>query len=80
MNNPHTLLLKEIYASLKTNKDGLSSDNVKTLKKEYGRNVLSKGDDDSSRFKIFLDQWKSPLIFMLLVFFKRIRQTMHSKK
>jgi P-type Ca2+ transporter type 2C len=66
MNNPHTLLLKEIYASLKTNKDGLSSDNVKTLKKEYGRNVLSKGDDDSSRFKIFLDQWKSPLIFMLI--------------
>jgi len=67
MLHPSQQSTKDIFASYKTRTTGLSSDTVNILQKDGKRNVLTRGRKQATRFKIFLDQWKSPLILILVV-------------
>jgi P-type Ca2+ transporter type 2C len=59
--------IKEILDSLKTSKKGLSLSEVKKRLKKYGFNQLKRTGEKTSRIKIFLFQWKNPLIIILLI-------------
>lgn len=49
-----------------SNKRGLSSEEVKTRQLQYGRNVLPE-KPPPSRFSVFVQQLKSPLVYVLLL-------------
>lgn len=55
----------EVLKELATDLGGLSSDEAKRRAEKYGLNVLPEGKMDSL-FVIFLRQFKSPLIYLLL--------------
>jgi len=57
--------ITDVLTDLQTNKNGLSEQEVKIRIKEYGQNKLPEGKVDSL-FTIFLNQFKSPLIYTLL--------------
>ncbi|PLX28931.1 ATPase [Candidatus Parcubacteria bacterium] len=52
---------------LKTNKDGLSTKEARIRLQEYGQNKLPQSKQHVTKLKIFLEQWKSPLILILAV-------------
>ena len=56
---------KEIEQELKTSSKGLSLDEVHKRIRKYGKNVLPKKEKDSI-FKIFLNEFKDPMIILLL--------------
>ncbi len=63
----HNLSTKEVVKILKTNlKKGLNQEQVEIHQKEFGKNSLPK-EKTLSRIKIFLRQFKSPLIYILLI-------------
>jgi len=63
----HNLSIEEITKLLKTNlEEGLSEDEVKKRQKEFGKNLLPE-EKPFSKLKIFLGQFKSPLIYILLI-------------
>lgn len=65
--NWHSISKKEIVKILKSNLDiGLSSIEAKKRLKEFGLNKISE-ESRASTFKIFLEQFKSPLIFILII-------------
>jgi len=75
----HSLSTREVVKKLKTNiKTGLSEKEVIFLRKKFGENKLSK-EESVSFGEIFLDQFKSPLVYVLLIagvlllFFKETR-------
>lgn len=61
----YSLSIKEILQNLNTTEKGLSSKEVKKRLQEYGENKLPKSGEKATKFKIFLEQWKSPLILIL---------------
>ena len=63
----HNLSTKEVIKILKTNlKKGLSQEEIGIRQKEFGKNSLPK-ERALSGIKIFLRQFKSPLIYILLI-------------
>jgi len=61
----HTLSIEETFKRLESTTQGLSSDEVKRRQKHFGKNVLI--EEKISKFKIFLRQFKSGLIYILFV-------------
>ena len=63
----HNLSTKEVIKILKTNlKKGLSQEEIRIRQKEFGKNSLPE-EITLSGIKIFLRQFKSPLIYILLI-------------
>jgi len=63
----HSLSWKEAIKKLKTNfKNGLNKEEVKERREKFGRNSLPE-EKALSKTKIFLEQFKSPLIYILLI-------------
>ncbi len=62
----HNLSDKEVFELLKTNKNGLTSQEVAERLKKYGLNKLPE-EKRLSWFFVLLNQFKSPLIYILLV-------------
>lgn len=49
-----------------TDHTGLTSHQVESLRKQHGRNVLPEKQQESV-LSVFLSQFKSPLVFVLLI-------------
>ncbi|MEE8185903.1 MAG: HAD-IC family P-type ATPase [Thermodesulfobacteriota bacterium] len=64
--NWYQLEIKEVFHKLKTEEDGLSSDEVTERLEKYGPNKLVE-EEKISRLRILLLQFKSPLIYILLI-------------
>jgi len=63
----HNILPEEIAKILKTDlKNGLSKEEIEKRKSKFGPNKLP-GEKPLSRFKIFLAQFRSPLIYILVI-------------
>ncbi len=63
----HSLSSKEVAKILKTNpKKGLSEKEVLKRRKKFGRNILLQ-KKSFSKIKLFLNQFKSPLVYILLI-------------
>ncbi len=58
--------LKEIYQRLNTSERGLTSEEVKRRLEKYGANKLAE-EKDINKLKIFLHQFASPLIYILII-------------
>lgn len=65
--NFHAKSIEEIFSHFQTGKFGLSDEEIKNRLDEYGYNELPKAKENITRFKIFLTQFKSPLIIILLI-------------
>lgn len=63
----HAKSIAQVLKNLKSSKNGLTSSEVKRRLKKYGKNKLPRSGHQVTRFKIFLDQWKSPLLVILLI-------------
>lgn len=61
-----SLLPREVMESLETSESGLSADEVKKRLEEHGKNDLSEKGQRHA-FSIFLSQFTSPLILILIV-------------
>ena len=57
--------INDIENELKTNKKGLTRNDVIKRQKKYGKNILPKKKNDSI-FKIFINEFKDPMIILLL--------------
>jgi len=66
MPNFHALKIEACFKELKTNQAGLSQAEAEKRLKKYGPNKLAK-EKPLSRFFILLSQFKSPLIYILLI-------------
>ena len=64
-NNFNTRSLSEVFEKLKTNEQGLNTEEAKKRLEEYGPNKLPEAKADSLAV-IFLRQFQSPLIYILL--------------
>lgn len=65
--NWHSISFKKVISILKTNYDkGLSSSEILKRQKEFGKNKLTE-EIPVSKFKIFIHQFKSPLVFILTI-------------
>lgn len=62
----HSLSLDAIFQLLGTDEKGLASGEVGNRLKKYGSNILPK-EKPYSKLRLFLSQFNSPLIFILLV-------------
>ncbi len=62
----YKLTQKEIFERLKTSKNGLSLEEVGKRLKKFGPNELPK-PKELTRLKLILSQFKSPLIYILLI-------------
>jgi len=63
----HNLSIEEIAKLQKTNlKEGLSEEEVQSRQKEFGKNKLPE-EKPLSRLRIFLEQFRSPLIYILVI-------------
>lgn len=62
----HSLEINEIFSKLKTAKSGLSFDEAKKRLEKYGPNKLPE-EKKLTKIKIFFNQFKSPLIYILLI-------------
>lgn len=56
---------KEIFNQLKTSEKGLTSQEVETRIEDYGKNTL-KEVKSSSKFMVFISQFKSPITLILI--------------
>ncbi len=65
MNNWHSLDINEIYTATGSNKDGLSSNQVKERLEKYGKNALPEKKVDSF-LKIFLTQFCSTIVLVMI--------------
>lgn len=57
---------EEIYRKLETSEKGLSEEEASKRLQHYGPNKLSE-EEEINRFRIFLHQFTSPLIYILLI-------------
>ena len=62
----HTKDIEETFAILETNRSGLTSDQVHEQQEKFGLNVLPS-KPDISLLEHFLQQFKSPIIYVLLI-------------
>jgi Ca2+-transporting ATPase len=58
---------EDVLIKLKSSEKGLSSEEAEKRLKEYGQNSMPKSTEKVTRLKIFLSQFKSPLIFILVI-------------
>ena len=63
----HAKSITQLMGELQASEGGLSGNNAEKLLKKYGENKLPDSSTQITRFNIFLDQWKSPLIIILVV-------------
>lgn len=63
----YTKSISQTYAALHTTEAGLSGTQAKKRLKKYGKNLLPHAKNRTTLLKIFLDQWKSPLIIILVI-------------
>lgn len=61
----HTLTVHQILKNLQTSQHGLTTNEAKKRLKKFGLNELTK-KNKSSIFILFLNQFKSPLVYVLL--------------
>lgn len=61
----HTQTVEQIFQNFHTSDDGLTGEQVKTNQQLYGANVLPEAEPDPL-WLIFLRQFQSPLIYILL--------------
>lgn len=61
----HSLKIEEVFSRLYSSKDGLTYDEANKRIKKYGLNELPRAKP-LSRITIFISQFKSPLIYILL--------------
>ena len=67
MSTWYALSIEEVVKKLKTDpQKGLSGEEVEKRQKKFGKNKLPQ-EKPLSAFKIFLEQFKSPLIYILLI-------------
>jgi len=66
MKNFYRLTIEEIFKSLKTNIDGLKQEEVNFRLERDGFNELKK-DKKNSKLLLLLNQFRSPLIYILLI-------------
>jgi len=64
--NWNNISVKEVLHNLKSSYDGLSSDKAERRLKKYGKNILPTKKKFTA-ITIFLNQFKSPLVYILLV-------------
>jgi Ca2+-transporting ATPase len=64
--NWYQLDIKDIFNKLVTSENGLSVAEVKERLAQYGPNKLAE-EEKISRIKILIHQFKSPLIYILLI-------------
>lgn len=62
----YTQTVSEVLSSLKTKKTGLTQKKAKERQASQGRNTLPGSSKHTTRLHIFLNQWKSPLLLILL--------------
>ena len=62
----HSIFIEEIFQKLEASKFGLAQKEVKRRLLKYGKNKLPE-EKPPSNFKMFLDQFKSPLIYILII-------------
>ena len=62
----HNMEIDEVFSNIETSKEGLQSGEAQDRLKQYGPNKIeeSKG---ASKLKIFADQFKNPLIYILII-------------
>ncbi|NUM25320.1 MAG: HAD-IC family P-type ATPase [Candidatus Buchananbacteria bacterium] len=60
----HTLAIKKIFEELNSSKDGINSPEAEKRLKKFGYNKLAE-EKKLSGLKIFLNQFKSPLVYVL---------------
>ncbi|MEM2315114.1 MAG: cation-transporting P-type ATPase, partial [Candidatus Nezhaarchaeales archaeon] len=65
MEKPHAVEIEEVFRLLNSSPRGLTQEEALRRLKTYGRNVLE--EERISKLKIFLKQFKSFLIYILLV-------------
>ncbi len=66
MSQWHNLSIEEVIKKLNTNKsEGLFARDINSLQEKYGKNILPE-QRSISIFSIFISQFKSPLIYLLL--------------
>lgn len=66
MSNFHNLTIEDCLKKLKTRKAGLTTKEAQSRIRKYGENRISE-EKSIGRIEIFLEQFKSPLIYILLV-------------
>ncbi|TNF44742.1 MAG: HAD family hydrolase [Epsilonproteobacteria bacterium] len=64
--NFHTKNIEQTFSILKTSHSGLTSDTVRERQEKYGLNILPS-KPDMSLLGHFLQQFKSPIIYVLLI-------------
>ncbi|MCD6523275.1 MAG: calcium-translocating P-type ATPase, PMCA-type [Candidatus Diapherotrites archaeon] len=62
----HAVDIKTIFKLLKTSEKGLTSEEVKRRRKEYGENEITLKENISA-LKLFLNQFSSPLVITLII-------------
>lgn len=65
--NSHAKSITQLFIKFQASDDGLSNSEAKKRLETYGRNNLPASTQRYTAFKIFVDQWKSPLIIVLFV-------------
>jgi Ca2+-transporting ATPase len=65
--NFHAKSIPDVFSELQTSAEGLSFAEAKKRLAKHGRNVLPTTGGVTSRMKVFLSQWKSPLIIILVL-------------
>jgi Ca2+-transporting ATPase len=69
INNYHQLSNPEFLKQLNVELErGLTAAEIERRQQEYGKNVLTKSKGESP-FKLFVGQFKDPMIFILIVAF-----------
>lgn len=63
----HSQSTEQVLKSLNTTKQGLSNQDAKNRLKENGPNTLPRSTEKVTRLKIFISQFTSPLIFILVI-------------
>ncbi len=61
----HSQSIRQVYKTLETNQDGLSLKEAQKRLRKYGRNTIPR-ERPLSAFMIFVSQFNSPLIYILL--------------
>ncbi len=63
----YNLTTLEVIKKLKTSTTGLSLSEANLRLKKYGQNKLPQSSEKITKLGIFFDQWKSPLIIILVI-------------
>jgi len=63
--NWHTISLAEVFSKTESRKEGLTNSEVNQRLKEFGHNVLPQ-EKPYSKIWLFLSQFNSPLMYILL--------------